>query len=242
MPLINLNMYSEALDTQTSVVVVMPQVKTADNEKFKCLYLLHGLRGDQSIWTRKTSIERYAEKYGICVVMPNGSKSFYADMKYGMKFYTYIAKELPEIIENMFQVSKKREDRYIGGISMGGYGAMKIALKETGKYKAVFALSPVSDIHNPLFTETLVPVFGETIPESDDLFWLASEHETDDRKPGIYMTIGREDFMYEDSIRLKNHFENLEYDYKYVETAGSHTWDLWDASVQEALDWLMHEK
>ncbi len=249
MALIDLKIFSESLGMQTSVLVVIPQRNTsgeigiennAGAEKYKCLYLLHGLSDDETIWMRRTSIERYATKYGIAVVMPSGARSFYSDMKYGMKYYTYISKELPAIIEDMFNVSGKSEDRYIGGLSMGGYGALKIALKGEGRYAAAFGLSPVSDIMNPRFKETLIPVFGGegVAPDSEDLFSLASAHDSDEKKPRIYITIGKSDYMYNDAVRLNAHFSSLNYDYKYVETEGTHCWDLWDSTVQSAMEWI----
>lgn len=248
MALINLKIFSEKLGIQTTVNVVIPQ-KNTDGEigissnvkdgKFKCLYLLHGLSDDYSIWMRRTSIERYASEYGICVIMPDGGISFYSDMKYGMNYYSYIARELPQIIEGMFNVSNSREDRYIGGLSMGGYGALKIALEERERYAAAFGLSPVADIRNNNFTETLVPVFGESIPDEADLFYLAKKHDTDKVKPRLYVTVGKDDFMYGDNVRLNKHLKNLNYDYRYVETPGSHSWELWDKTVQEALTWIL---
>ncbi len=248
MALIDLRIFSESLGMQTSVKILIPQKSTVgeigtDNKKtdgkFKCLYLLHGLSDDETIWLRRTSIERYAAKHGLCVVMPMGAKSFYSDMKYGLKYYTYIAKELPQIIEDMFNVSSARENRYIGGLSMGGYGAMKIALTEQGRYAAAIALSPVANIYNKQFTDTLVPVFGGEIPDSADLFRLASEHNNDPVKPRIYMTIGDKDYMYDDNIQLRKHFETLDYDYTFVQTDGSHSWDLWDRTIQAGLEWML---
>ncbi len=250
MALVNVNLYSEALGMQTTVKVIIPQKSTAGEigitnkskiGKYKCLYLLHGLSDDHTIWMRRTSIERYAAQYGICVVMPCGAKSFYTDMKYGMKYYTYIAKELPMLMEDMFNISDKREDRYIGGLSMGGYGAMKIALKEQGKYSAAFGLSSVADINNSNFDAVLLPVFGGEISDSDDLFELTIAHSTDEIKPRIYMTVGTEDFMYEDNVRLSEHIKKLNYNYTYIETDGAHSWELWDRTIQDALTWMFNE-
>ncbi len=248
MALANLRIFSEALGMQTSVLVVLPQTSTKGEigitgtkaeGKLKCLYLLHGLSDDYTVWMRRTSIERYATRYGIAVVMPDGARSFYTDMKYGGKYHTYITSELPSVLESMLNISPKREDRYIGGLSMGGYGAMKTALREVGRYAAAFALSPVSDIHNRRFDDTLVAVFGEDIPSEADLFYLAEKHNADAVKPRIYMTVGKDDFMYSDTVRLNACFEALDYDYKYVETEGDHSWDLWDITVQSALEWML---
>ncbi len=247
---ITLNIYSESLEMQTSVEVVIPQRSTLgeigiNNKKctgkYKCLYLLHGLSDDETIWLRRTSIERYASDNGIAVVMPNGARSFYSDTKYGMKYYTYIAKELPSVIEDMFNVSSEREDRFIGGLSMGGYGAIKMALAEEGRYAAAFALSPVADIHRPNFAGIVWANFGDPVPDSADLFCLASAHNSDKVKPRIYMTIGRSDFMYADNVRLAEHFNSLDYDYTYVETEGNHDWSLWDNTVQTAIKWMLNK-
>ena len=97
MAFMDFKFYSESLGMQTEVYVVMPQRSSAgeigienkaEAKKYKCLYLLHGLSDDHTIWLRRTSIERYATEYGICVVMPCGHRSFYTDMKYGGKYYT----------------------------------------------------------------------------------------------------------------------------------------------------------
>ncbi len=247
MALVNLQIYSESLGMQTEVLVIIPQRSTAgeigtsnktSRASYKCLYLLHGLSDDQSIWMRRTSIERYASEYGIAVVMPCGARSFYTDMKFGGKYFTYITRELPAVIEDLLPVSGAREDRYIGGLSMGGYGALKAALSEEGRYAAAFGLSAVADIRNPNFTSTLLPVFGGEIPDSADLFALASAHAGDEIKPRLYMTVGTSDFMYEDNVRLSRHMQGLPYDYTYAETEGSHNWGLWDKTVQDALRWL----
>ncbi len=251
MAYIQLHMFSEALGMQTEVEVVIPQTSTkgeigTNNKqfdgKFKCLYLLHGLSDDETIWMRRTSIERYAADYGICVVMPSGAKSFYSDMKFGLNYYTYIAKELPRVIESMFNVSDKREDRYIAGISMGGYGAVKIALTETERYASAAALSLVSDIHNPTFTSVLQPVFGGEIPDSADIFYLSEQHNSDSIKPRIFITVGQNDFMINDTRRLNGHFEKLDYDYHYSESEGAHNWKVWDDAIQRALAWMFKEE
>ncbi len=245
-----LNIYSESLEMQTTLEVIIPQRKTkgeigtknsTGEGKFKCLYLLHGLSDDETIWLRRTSIERYATEHGIAVVMPNGAKSFYSDTKYGMKYYTYIASELPEIIEEMFNVSPLCEDRYIGGLSMGGYGALKIALREVGRYAAAFGLSPVADIHRPNFSGLVSANLGDPIPEDADLFCLATAHNSDKVKPKIYMTIGTSDSMHGDNVRLSEHFAALDYDYTYVETDGDHDWSLWDNTVQTAIKWMLNK-
>lgn len=250
MALVDLKFYSEVLGMQTEAYVVIPQrstkgeigVKNGETsaKKYKCLYLLHGLSDDHTIWLRRTSIERYASAYGICVVMPCGHKSFYTDMKYGMNYYTYISKELPSIVCDFFNVSDKREDNYIAGLSMGGYGALKIGMRECDKFCACAGLSSVADIGRKDFESVLVSAFGENleIPEEDDLFKLSEKTNSNPLKPKIYMTVGTEDFMYEDNLRLKEHFEKLNFDYTYTEAPGVHGWDFWDEQIKNVLRWM----
>ncbi len=249
MALIDLKFYSEALGMQAEAYIVIPQKSTAgeigiagksDDKEYKCLYLLHGLSDDHTIWLRRTSIERYAADYGVCVIMPCGGKSFYTDMKYDMKYFTYITEELPRVVSEFLKVSTKREDTYIAGLSMGGYGALKAALKKPEKYCAAAGLSSVADIKNGMFDGVLVPVFGEgvNIPDDEDLFWLAENTNKNPQKPRIYMGVGTEDFLYQDNLKLKAKFEQLDYDYTYRESAGMHEWDFWDEYIQYVLKWM----
>ncbi len=248
MAFIDLGIYSEALGMQTSVKIVVPQkltrgeigVTTGETrEKLRTLYLLHGLSDDDTIWLRRTSIERYATEYGLCVVMPCGGRSFYSDERYGSKYYTYVAKELPAIISELFNVSDKAEDTFIGGNSMGGYGALKIALRESGRFGGAFGLSSVANIHNVIFAELLSNVFGGEIPDDADLRKLILAHEQDERKPKLYMTVGKDDFMYEDNAEFGAFMQDKKYDFTYVETEGGHNWAVWDNTVQAALAWLL---
>ncbi len=251
MALCEIRLYSEALGMQTTVMVVIPQKNTAgeigvsgkaDREKYKCLYLLHGLSDDQSIWLRRTSIERYAQKYGICVVMPCAGKSFYTDMKYGGKYYTYIAKELPRQMQEYFNISDKREDNFIAGLSMGGYGALKIGLRECDRFCATAGLSSVADISTckQRFTQVLVPIFGDdlVIDESDDIFSIVEKTNGNPNKPRIYLGVGTEDFLYTDNVRLKEKIESLDFDFTYRESEGNHNWGFWDEYIQYVLEWM----
>ena len=249
----NLKFYSEALGMQTEVYVVIPQRQTsgeigvatkAEDKKYKCLYLLHGLSDDHSIWLRRTSIERYASEYGICVVMPAAGKSFYCDMKYGMKYYTYIAKELPRIMREFLNVSDKREDNFVAGLSMGGYGALKIGLKECKTFCAAAGLSPVADLSfNGRRDELLTSIWGnvDKVPDEEDLFYLAKARNDDPDRPRLYIGIGTADFLYPGVRKFKALLEDeLDYDFTYRESEGrDHTWDFWDEYIQYVLEWML---
>lgn len=249
MALIELKFYSQMLGMQAEAYIIVPQKSTdgeigidgkKEDKEYKCLYLLHGLSDDHSIWLRRTSIERYAADYGVCVVMPCGGKSFYTDMKYGMKYFSYITEELPKVVNEFLKVSNKREDNFIAGLSMGGYGALKAALKKPEVFCAGAGLSSVADIKNRMFDDVLLPVFGEdmSIPDEEDLFFLAEKTNKNPLKPRIFMGVGTEDFLYESNVRLREKFEQLDYDFTYRESQGVHNWAFWDEYIQYALEWM----
>ena len=251
MALINIRFASEALGMQTNINVVIPQKSTqgeigiknnASGDKYKTLYLLHGLSDDNSIWLRRTSIERYATELGIAVVMPEVARSFYTDMKYGGNYYTFVSQEVPRIAREYLPLSDKREDNFIAGLSMGGYGALKVALKNPDKFCAAAGLSSVADIEDYISGNPSVgvPIFGEgnIIPESENLFCLAEKCNSREDKPRIYMGEGKQDFMYDANIRLKEKFESLDYNFTYRESDGSHEWGFWDEYIQYVLKWM----
>lgn len=253
MALMNLKFYSESLGMQTEVYVVLPQKNTdgeigvkseAGDRRYKCLYLLHGQSDDYSIWLRRTSIERYASAYGICVVMPSAARSYYTDMKYGEKYYTYIARELPRIMQEYLNISDRREDTYIAGLSMGGYGALKIGLRECDHFCAAAGLSPVADINELLRDKQLsVPIFGdvEKVDPQEDLFCLAKQQDSNPNKPRLYVGIGTEDFLYEGNTRFRQLLEGLHYDFTYRESPGVHCWEFWDEYIQYVLEWMLNK-
>ena len=253
MAFIDLKFYSNVLGMQTEAYVIIPQGECAgeigvENSKrpgpYKCLYLLHGLSDDHTIWMRRSAIERYASNYGICVVMPRADKSFYTDMKYGMKYYTHIAKELPSVIRSFFNVSDKREDNYVAGLSMGGYGALKIALRECDSFCMGAGLSPCSDmkalVNTGGFEEIIFPVFGEDyhVNDEDDILWLLDEKKDDPNRPALFVGIGTEDFLYQNNFSLRKKMESLDYDFTYREGPGVHSWDFWDEYIKHVLWWM----
>ena len=153
MALIRCNFFSEALELGTSMTVLLPQPGAAQigvdgqqsDDPPPVLYLLHGLTDDDTAWTRYTSIERYAAARGLAVVMPQVHRSFYADEALGMKFWTFLSEELPRIVERFFRISTRREDTFVAGLSMGGYGAMKWALRQPQRFAAAATLSGALD-------------------------------------------------------------------------------------------------
>ncbi|WP_202621601.1 alpha/beta hydrolase [Anaerocolumna sedimenticola] len=136
MALIHVNFYSQTLGMQRSMDVIMPQKSNGigqegmeREEKIPVLYLLHGASDDHTIWQRRTSIERYAVEKGLAVVMPATDLGFYADMKYGYDFWQFFSKEIFELVHEFFPgLSTQRKDTFVAGLSMGGFGTMKLGI------------------------------------------------------------------------------------------------------------------
>ncbi len=209
--------------------------KSAEN--YKTLYLLHGLSDDHTIWSRRTSIERYVSNLGMAVVMPSTARCWYSDSPCG-KYYTYIAEELPNICRYFFpNMSKRREDTFIAGLSMGGYGAFKIALENPDTFSKAAALSGAMDIVR--FAPRFTHVFGED-PKGgkDDLFAIAERHAGDENKPDLFQWCGTEDFLYHENVAMREHLRTLGYNLSYSESPGNHGWGFWDSQIQNVLSWL----
>ena len=160
MALIRCDFFSEVLEVGTSMTVLLPQAgeeqigvstgptarPTAAEDGFPVLYLLHGLSDDGTAWLRYTSIERYAAALGLAVVMPQVQRTFYADEAHGERYLTFLSEELPGIVASFFRVSGRREDTFVAGLSMGGYGALKWALHQPERFAAAASLSGALDL------------------------------------------------------------------------------------------------
>jgi len=131
---------------------------------------------------------------------------------------------------------------------MGGYGALKIGLRECDRFCMAAGLSSVTDPVIPVFSvdnkDVMTAVFGEemVVPEMDDLFCLLEQRAKHPLRPRIFMGVGTEDFLYEDNIRLKNRLQELEYDYIYKESSGLHCWTFWDEYIIHVLNWMFRGK
>ncbi|RUS47957.1 alpha/beta hydrolase family protein [Cohnella sp. AR92] len=254
MALIQCQFNSEVLGINTSMTVILPQETInqigmkgkAFAGKHPTLFLLHGFSDDDTIWSRRTSLERYAASLGIAVVMPNAHKSFYTDMEYGDPYWTFLTEELPQVARSFFPLSDDPKLNFVAGLSMGGYGAFKWALTHPDRFAAAASLSGVLDIaalkanpSNPAIGRAFDLIFGEraVTGSPDDLFELLGRLPRGSAElPELYQCCGTEDFLYEDNIRFRDAIRKAGYpNYRYEEGPGDHEWGYWDAHIQEAL-------
>jgi len=257
MPVIDFRYRSVVLNRDVHATIVLPEVTKAE-EALKAgtvpvLYLLHGLSGDHKSWMYKTSIERYATARRMAVVMPNADRSWYTDGAHGLKYFTMIAKELPEFMHLYFRVlSKRPEDTFIGGLSMGGYGAMKIALTYPENFAGCFALSGAFDIWSDKrwkMWDEWRSIFGFDLQKPQDLygtkhdvFALARELKASGKKiPEIYMWCGESDG--ESLLGANRSFhallDEIGIEHVYEESEGNHSFKWWDLHIQDAFNYLM---
>jgi S-formylglutathione hydrolase FrmB len=261
MILSELHFFSEALDVRTSVNVILPQRSRTErrqsaNAKFRTLYLLHGYSDDHTAWQRWTSIERYVEGKNLAVVMPAAHNSFYTDMAHGMAYFTYLTRELPILLREILPLSAKREDTFVAGLSMGGYGAYKLALSRPETYAAAASLSGAVDIcrdalqvhpedpGNAAWIAKMKDIFGdlEKVPGSqNDLFALAEKVAKKPIKPRLFQYCGTEDFLYTGNIHFRDFVQKLPFDHTYIEGPGDHSWTYWDAVIQKVIAWMLPE-
>jgi putative tributyrin esterase len=247
---------SEVLTLQCAMYVLLPQRTLADatndhKPQYRTLYLLHGHSDDHTAWQRWTSIERYVEGLNLAVVMPAVNLSFYTDMVHGGKYWQFISEEVPAVVRDMFPLSSDRRDNFVAGLSMGGYGAFKLALAHPERYAAAASLSGAVDIRevvkpndgpdNDAWQAQMRNVFGDLskVPGSNhDLFTLAQNVAKGPLKPRLYQCCGTEDFLYADNLRFRDAVRKLPLDLTYEEGSGEHVWAYWDKMIRNVLTWM----
>ncbi len=265
MALFQVDFFSQVLQIATSMNVIIPEPsagmigqKTIAGADQPVLYLLHGLSDDHTIWIRRTNVDRYAGARGLAVVMPAVGRSYYTDMVAGSDYWRFVSDELPALVERFFRLSTAPEKTFVAGLSMGGYGALRLALSFPNRFAAVGSFSGAVD---PLAlvegfkkerandrVDEFALMFGDPpriAGTRRDLFHLASllaghldESAAATQRPDIYLCCGSEDFLVEQNRRLRSHLDKLGIEVEYREAPGTHEWSFWDRAIQRFFDWL----
>mgnify|MGYP004448317161 CR=1 FL=1 len=263
MAFFQVNFFSPVLGFNTDINVFIPTPNSDEvlnnkksdyfqkDAKYQVLYLLHGAYGDYTDWMRLSSIEKYAQNHKLAVVMPSASNSFYQDMFRGSSYLTYLTEELPQFVTSVFPISRRREDNFVAGLSMGGYGAVRLGFTKPEQYCACASLSGAIDvvscrqqvvdgtIGGPFLWDAIFE-YAEKIEGTDaDLFALARKRIAEGRTlPKIFQTCGVSDFIYEPNVSAHKKLVEAGVDVTYEEHPGIHDWDYWDTHIQRALDWM----
>lgn len=261
MAYITVNFISEALMRTVTVNVILPADKIVfpgmpepTYEDFPTLYLLHGVFGNHTDWVNGTRVQRWAEEKGLAVVMPAGENAFYLDHEATHANYgDFVGRELPEVMRRMFHLSSRREDTFIAGLSMGGYGALRNGLKYHETFGRVAGFSSALIIEGIEKRTDETPFFIETRSYVEDLFgdldevwesdknplWIARQIvEQGAELPELYMACGTNDSLYDVNVRFREGFEELGAKVTWDEAPYGHEWDFWDLELKKLIDWL----
>lgn len=256
MAFLEINYRSHALNMNVPINVILPERPSTGTEAgapegtYKTLYLLHGLGGNHSDWSRRTAIERYASDHGIAVVMPGVARSWYTDTAYGANYFSFITEELPSVCRSYFKgMTDKREDNFIGGLSMGGYGAIKAAMTYPERYFACFALSGALDITRKGRNYSLPEwqsIFDFELESASqlegschDIFALTKTNAANQADfPKMYLWCGTEDSLIAINREYDKLLTELGVAHKWEESSGNHSWKYWDPQSQAALNYI----
>lgn len=216
--------------------------------KYQVLYLLHGFSGDAWSYIRSSDIEKYADEHQIIVVTPSAYNSAYTDFKYGLDYFTYVSDELFDFIERTFPVSTKREDTFIAGMSMGGYGAYKLGLTYPERFAAIGGVAgsyhaeyryqgkvtTVSTLCEGLYGDP-----PQIDPEIHDIFTMMKNlKDKGSYIPRMYTCAGYEDRRYQDSVDLKKFADSIDVPLTFENSHGHHDMVFFNEYIQKILDWM----
>ena len=260
MALIRADIFSVSLMRNITIHAVIPSDKITDPAKgierktFKTLYLLNGMMGNDFDWVTATRIERWAKDRDLAVIMPAGENRFYVDQDIpGQKYSTFVGKELVEQTRALFPLSDKREDTFIAGLSMGGYGATVNGLLYSETFSHIAALSAAyildrveTSVYNAPWIGMDRAYLEHVLGDLSKLRGSEKDYEAlmfkliDEKKeiPKIYMAIGVDDDLLDVNRKYHEFLQAQGVDVTYIEAPGAHEWDFWDSQIKKVLDWL----
>ena len=236
---------SQQLQMQTSMQVVFPQGEPLG--QIPVVYLLHGLSDNATCWQRQVPVERYALKHKLAIVMPEVQRSWYTDMAQGLRYFSYIHQELPDFCHDTFGLSQKREQNYVMGLSMGGYGAMKCALTQPFRYAGAASFSGALRVDtrlarysgDPQMLREWAAITGHTDEQLGpvaDLRDLAQKAAAQDKLPALYLTCGEQDLLLDANHSFVETLKECGIQHTYEQWPGAHTWEFWQDSLEKALE------
>ena len=248
MALIRIDHVPQTSKVNLPLNIIIPdpgQMKDIPVRDRKVLYLLHGLSDDASAWQRYSSIETYAVHYGLVVVMPSVSRSFYIDQPNGQDYFTYLAEELPQYLSDVFNLTPTRKNTVIAGNSMGGYGAFKLAFKYPERFFAAASFSGFLSLAfiqaNP--DDPRIPEF-ETLfgdlqklagSDLDPVSWFKKATQNPAELPRLFLSCGKKDDLYPLNRMVYSALQQMKIPVDYHEEDAKHDWYFWDKEIQRFL-------
>ena len=259
MAFLQIQFFSETLNVASTVNVILPEASqgigitaSGSGRLPRVLYLLHGYSDDHSIWMRRTSVERYAAGHNLAVIMPAVNHSFYCNEVYGERYWDYVSEELPRIMHGFLRLSDRPEDTYVAGLSMGGYGAMRLALTYPERFAAAGSFSGAVDIVEelkhlpPERIEGWKRVLGDpdkVAGSEADTMYLMRKNAKAPRRPRLYVSCGTADFLYPLHERFVPALKENGWDVTHYEKPDAvHEWGFWDEQIRAFIEFIGDEK
>lgn len=238
-------LYSRVLSMDTGINVITPRYKGESSSDVKrTAYLLHGLSDNADAWVDNANLRELSTEYNMTFIIPEVQRSFYIDMAFGLDYFKYVSEELPVLSRDIFNIASEPKNTYAYGLSMGGYGALKLGMLYPKRFAGVGAFSPVSGIASAMKMEGLdislkekQSVFGlelEKIKENE-LSEIAKSFAGSEIKPDIYISCGKHDFLYQINKAFTERLNSLGIAHVFEDGDGTHCWEYWRKSLERAL-------
>lgn len=229
MSIVNVRFRSEALGKQVSFNVIHPDTGTGP---FPVLLQLHGYSDDSYSWLYGSNLTRHVVEYPLIVILPDGGTSRYLNLathdRFGLQRYEdLMMRDIPNEVDRLFQV---RPGKWaIGGLSMGGYGALRLGMKHPDRFASIWAHSAGLRPLDAAFLALLDD------PDDADVHTWADRLAEGPTGPRISFDCGVDDDLLPYNRELDAHLTQIGLAHHYAEHPGAHTWDYWDEHVREAL-------
>lgn len=242
---ITLSFHSEALERTVPLRALVP-LEDAPRVPMPAMYLLHGLYGSEQDWFQYTRVMLWARAKGLAVFCPAGENGFYVNQAdTGEAYMRYVGEELPAFTRRLFPLSSRREDTFIAGLSMGGYGALNAGLTYPETFGKVAALSaalrPWKRMDKPQGGCVQRPTYARALFGQDTEPWdtLTLARQCGARAPELWLSCGAQDDLLEENIALVDGLRQAGIPAYFDQPPGAHNWDFWDREIQRVIDWLM---
>lgn len=230
--------------------VLLPEGYGQSRDRYPALYLLHGLGGDYLDWSTRTDLARAAARLRLVIVMPDAGNDWYTNAASdGPRFEDYIATDLVQDVERKYRVIRARYGRAIAGLSMGGYGAIKIALRHPTEFVAAGSFSGAFRATEIAYDDSLMGSFkdeiyrvygpaGSDTRAANDVAAMASAAPVVGA-PAFYLDCGTSDSFLASNRDVVAALQKRGFRYEYHELPGAHSWDYWNARIAAFLPWVM---
>lgn len=232
--------YSTALNRDMPYRVILP-TKIPVEKKLPVVYLLHGRGENFRSWSNNSDVAQFAEQ-GLILVMPEGRASYYTNsVKHPQDRYEdYIAHDLLSEVESRFPAAKDRAHRAVVGVSMGGFGAVKLAFDHPDLFAFAGAMSAAIDVPSRRFSwrrlqQSLVfnAIFGthgsDTRRQSDPFVFVTLVDPA--IVPYLFLTCGRQESLLRPNKRFSQLLEQHRFPYEFHMVPGEHNWNQWNAML-----------